>query len=103
MLRVRYLGVHTSEQTTGRHYIKVALVLTLATALASFPLMAQQPKPRIEKDLLGEKEIPADAYYGVQTARAKENFQISGIPINHYPGFIEAWAYSQTCGGTREY
>jgi aspartate ammonia-lyase len=49
-------------------------------------------KPRVEKDLLGEKEIPANAYYGVQTARALENFQISGIPINHYPGFIEAWA-----------
>ena len=47
---------------------------------------------RIEKDLLGEKAIPADAYYGVQTARALENFQISGIPINHYPGFVEAWA-----------
>ena len=62
------------------------------TALASVPLTAQQPKPRIERDLLGEKEIPGDAYYGVQTARAKENFQISGIPINHYPGFIEAWA-----------
>jgi len=77
---------------TGRHHIKVALVLTLVTALASVPLTAQQPKPRIERDLLGEKEIPGDAYYGVQTARAKENFQISGIPINHYPGFIEAWA-----------
>jgi aspartate ammonia-lyase len=47
---------------------------------------------RTEKDLLGSKEIPADAYYGVQTARALENFQISGIPINHYPGFVEAWA-----------
>jgi len=47
---------------------------------------------RTEKDLLGEKQIPAEAYYGVQTARALENFQISGIPINHYPGFVEAWA-----------
>jgi aspartate ammonia-lyase len=47
---------------------------------------------RIEKDLLGDKQIPATAYYGVQTARALENFQISGIPINHYPGFVEAWA-----------
>jgi aspartate ammonia-lyase len=47
---------------------------------------------RTERDLLGEKQIPADAYYGVQTARALENFQISGIPINHYPGFVEAWA-----------
>jgi aspartate ammonia-lyase len=47
---------------------------------------------RTEHDLLGDKQIPAEAYYGVQTARALENFQISGIPINHYPGFIEAWA-----------
>src|SRR5262245_10531192 len=47
---------------------------------------------RTERDLLGEKQIPANAYYGVQTARALENFQISGIPINHYPGFVEAWA-----------
>ena len=49
-------------------------------------------KPRVEKDLLGEKEIPANAYYGVQTARALENFQLSGVLINHYPGFVEAWA-----------
>ena len=47
---------------------------------------------RTEKDLLGEKQVPADAYYGVQTARALENFQISGMPINHYPEFVEAWA-----------
>jgi aspartate ammonia-lyase len=47
---------------------------------------------RVEKDLLGEKQIPANAFYGVQTARALENFQISGIAIDHYPGFVEAWA-----------
>jgi aspartate ammonia-lyase len=51
-----------------------------------------QEKSRVEKDLLGEKEIPLEAYYGVQTARALENFQISGVEINHYPGFVEAWA-----------
>jgi aspartate ammonia-lyase len=50
------------------------------------------PGTRVEKDLLGEKAIPADAYYGVQTARALENFQISGVNTNHYPGFFEAWA-----------
>jgi len=37
-------------------------------------------KKRIEKDFLGEKEIPFDAYYGIQTLRAAENF-----PITHYP------------------
>ena len=53
---------------------------------------AGQEKVRVEKDLLGEKTIPADAYYGIQTARALENFQISGVLINQYPGFVEAWA-----------
>jgi aspartate ammonia-lyase len=47
---------------------------------------------RTERDLLGEKAVPAEAYYGVQTARALENFQISGVAINRYPEFIEAWA-----------
>jgi aspartate ammonia-lyase len=47
---------------------------------------------RIEKDLLGEKPVPADAYYGVQTARALENFQISNVVMNTYPEFIEAFA-----------
>ena len=38
--------------------------------------------PRIEHDLLGEKAVPIDAYYGVQTARALENFVISGVPLS---------------------
>ena len=65
------------------------------------PVMARPAQPaglvgggptRTERDLLGEKQVPADAYYGVQTTRALENFQISGVPINRYPEFIEAWA-----------
>ena len=55
----------------------------------------------MERDLLGEKAVPADAYYGVQTARALENFKISGIPISHYPGFIEALGHRQVGGGAR--
>jgi len=50
------------------------------------------PAVRVERDLLGEKKIPADAYYGVQTARALENFQLSGVAISHYTGYIDAWA-----------
>ncbi|PIE42452.1 MAG: aspartate ammonia-lyase [Gammaproteobacteria bacterium] len=49
-------------------------------------------KTRIEKDLIGEKAIPADAYYGVHTARAMENFPITGIPISRFPSFIKAFA-----------
>ena len=43
------------------------------------------PATRLEHDLLGDKAVPADAYYGVQTARALENFQISGVELRLYP------------------
>lgn len=51
-----------------------------------------QQKTRTEKDLLGEKQIPFDAYYGVQTLRALENFQISGVKTNFYPDYVKAYA-----------
>jgi aspartate ammonia-lyase len=54
-------------------------------------MKAQQKKAfRVEKDPLGEKEVPADALYGVQTARALENFRISSLRI--HPGFFRAYA-----------
>ena len=46
---------------------------------------------RIEHDLLGDKAVPADAYYGVQTARALENFHISGVELRLYPNLIRAF------------
>lgn len=45
---------------------------------------------RVERDSLGEKEVPADAYYGIQTVRAIENFPISGL--HPYPAFVWAMA-----------
>ena len=50
------------------------------------------PEQRIEHDLLGEKAVPADAYYGIQTERAMENFLITGVPISQYPEMIQALA-----------
>ena len=47
---------------------------------------------RTEKDLLGEKQLPAQAYYGVQTARALENFQVSGMATKFYPDYVRAFA-----------
>lgn len=47
---------------------------------------------RTEKDLLGEKQIPNEAYYGVQTARALENFQVSGVTTQFYPDYVKAYA-----------
>jgi aspartate ammonia-lyase len=48
---------------------------------------------RLEHDSLGERQIPAGRYYGVQTLRALENFSITGIPISHYPRLIHSLAY----------
>ena len=47
---------------------------------------------RTERDLLGKREVPAVAYYGVHTLRAAENFAISGTPISVYPDLINALA-----------
>jgi aspartate ammonia-lyase len=47
---------------------------------------------RTEHDLLGNREVPADAYYGIHTLRAVENFPITGTPISHYPELIRALA-----------
>jgi aspartate ammonia-lyase len=70
-------------------YMKSAGIVWLILGVS---LSAGAQNVRTEHDLLGEKQVPADAYYGVQTARALENFQISGVEINHYPGFVQAWA-----------
>ena len=48
---------------------------------------------RIEHDSLGEREVPAERYYGIQTLRALENFNITGIPISHYPRLVHSLAY----------
>ena len=81
--------------------VVLALMALLLATTASSALAAKKksspPKPaapatRTEHDLLGDKQVPAEAYYGVQTMRGMENFQLSGVAINHYPGFVEAWA-----------
>jgi aspartate ammonia-lyase len=47
---------------------------------------------RVEKDFLGEKKIEKDAYYGIQTLRAKENFDITKTSISLFPNFIKSLA-----------
>ena len=47
---------------------------------------------RTEHDLLGDREIPENAYYGVHTLRARENFPITGTPISIYPDLVAALA-----------
>src|SRR5246500_5908884 len=101
-------GVHimTSKLSRSHRWRTVVIGMTLGLGTVTSLTYAQSSASqsdaaststssadqRVERDLLGEKQIPANAYYGVQTARALENFQISGVQVNHYPGFVEAWA-----------
>jgi aspartate ammonia-lyase len=51
------------------------------------------PSTRLEHDFLGELPIPNDAYYGIQTLRALDNFHITGIPVKVEPLFVQALAF----------
>jgi aspartate ammonia-lyase len=68
----------TIKTTNVENYIKPKLSMTTT---------------RTEHDFLGELQLPSDAYYGIQTLRAKENFNISGIPISNEPLLIKAFGY----------
>ncbi|HFI1647360.1 aspartate ammonia-lyase, partial [Escherichia coli] len=48
---------------------------------------------RIESDFLGEREVPDDCYYGVQTLRGEDNFHITEMPMSQEPFFIIAFGY----------
>ncbi|MGL5336415.1 MAG: aspartate ammonia-lyase [Enterovibrio sp.] len=50
---------------------------------------------RIEEDLLGERQIPGDAYYGIHTLRAVENFNISNDTISDVPEFIRGMVFTK--------
>ncbi len=71
-----------------RHTQIVATGTCALLLIAGTPVRGQQAV-RTERDLLGEKAVPVGAYYGVQTARALENFDISGIPISRYPELVD--------------
>lgn len=47
-------------------------------------------RTRLEHDLLGKRHVPHEYYYGIQTLRGLENFNISGVPLSHYQKLIEA-------------
>ena len=49
-------------------------------------------RTRTECDLLGERQVPQEAYYGIQTLRAKENFNLTGISLRSFPALIGALA-----------
>src|SRR3954451_4624958 len=79
----------TKTKTTTLSSIRVLLLV--AILFFSKTLVTAQ-EVRKESDLLGEKAIPVAAYYGVQTARALENFMVSGVTTQFYPDYVKAYA-----------
>lgn len=55
---------------------------------------------RLENDLISSLPVPYEAYYGIHTQRAINNFRISGIKLSHYPEFIKALAYVKWAAAT---
>ncbi|MDV7340247.1 aspartate ammonia-lyase [Terasakiella sp. A23] len=58
---------------------------------------------RTEHDLLGDMQLEADIWYGIQTQRAVDNFAITGVPISHFPELVKAlsmvkWAAAKANG-----
>lgn len=58
---------------------------------------------RREHDLLGDRDVPQEYYYGVQTLRALENFNITGVTLNFYPLFIKALAMVKMAAAKANY
>jgi aspartate ammonia-lyase len=53
------------------------------------------PNFRIEQDSIGAMELPAEANYGIQTARAAANFPITGTLLSHYPELVQSLAMTK--------
>lgn len=60
-------------------------------------------RTRTEHDLLGYREVPYEYYYGIQTLRALENFNISGVQLNFYPVFAESLAMVKLAAAKANY
>lgn len=60
-------------------------------------------RTRQEHDLLGYREVPDEYYYGIQTLRAMENFNISGVTLNFFPDLVESLAIVKMAAAKANY
>ncbi len=94
--RLNELSIRNPE-IVGKLLVKTARVIARRLRQEnsiSFNIASQYQsgRTRLEHDLLGEREVPYELYYGIQTLRALENFNVSGITLNAFPVIIEALA-----------
>lgn len=84
-------------QMVGKIFARIARVISRRMRVTSNQVVGAAAqylsgRTRSEHDLLGDREVPYEFYYGVQTLRGYENFNITGIPISHYPTLVVALA-----------
>jgi aspartate ammonia-lyase len=73
------------------------------TKVVNLAAQYQSGRTRTEHDLLGDREVPHEFYYGVQTLRAIENFSISGMTLNFHPVIIQALAMVKMAAAKANY
>jgi aspartate ammonia-lyase len=79
-----------AQDGTVRRWASIARRITFTRN--PLPKDATSMEYRIERDSLGERKVPAHVYYGVQTLRALENFDVTGQTIGRHPRFVQALA-----------
>ncbi|MCU0332092.1 MAG: aspartate ammonia-lyase [Ignavibacteriaceae bacterium] len=73
------------------------------TKVVNLAAQYQSGRTRSEHDLLGDREVPHEFYYGIQTLRAIENFSISGVTLNFHPVIIQALAMVKMAAAKANY
>jgi aspartate ammonia-lyase len=73
------------------------------TRVINLAAQYQSGRTRSEHDLLGDRDVPHEVYYGVQTLRGLENFNISGVSLSFYPVLIEALAMVKMAAAKANY
>ncbi len=64
----------------------------ITTHVVNVASQYESGRTRREHDLLGDRDVPHERFYGIQTLRATENFNMSGVPLGFYPTLIEGLA-----------
>ena len=64
----------------------------ITTHVVNVASQYESGRTRSEHDLLGNRDVPHERFYGIQTLRATENFNISGVPLSFYPSLLEGLA-----------
>ncbi len=107
--RAQFMKLCQGTPAVGMKFLsRVARVMSRRMRQASTGIVnvAEQyvsGKTRVEHDLLGEREVPSDYYYGIQTLRGLENFNISGVSLTRYPVLINSLAMVKLAAAKANY